>query len=322
MLPSVHAFVERLIDYAGMFPPARLSLHEALRHYTRLAAAPEAWMLGRFVCAAARLGDLLDYIEADSPALRLPVTALGRGGQEMEDLASNLQADLRDIAGFRGESGSVDVIELSLPSMLSDDDLERLTELVIPELAAAGLRAFFEVPLSPDWEDEVIDVSDALAANVPSETSALRAAGIKIRCGGATSAAVPAVEQLAFFIDRCRETGLPWKATAGLHHPLRHYDPALQTMAHGFINVFAGGILSRTHGLSQNQLAEVLTAESIDPFRFAEDRFGWREWDCTLEEIRSARDWLPSFGSCSFDEPRDDLRALGLIDGGPKSKNE
>jgi hypothetical protein len=316
MLPSVQAFLEHIIDYAGMFPPARLPMHEALRHYTRLAAAPESWMLGRFVCPAAKLGDLLDFVENDSHAPKLAVAALGRGGQEMEDLASNLQIDLRDVAAFRDDDRSVDVIELSLPTLLSDDDLERLTELVIPELTAAGLRPFFEVPLSPDWQDEILDLRDALVVHGSADVPASPAAGLKIRCGGATAESVPTGEQVAFFIHRCREAGLPWKATAGLHHPLRHRDAATQTMSHGFLNVFAAGILSQVHALSETLLTELLCEQSISALRFAKDGFGWREWDCSVEQIRSARTWLPSFGSCSFDEPRDDLRALGLIDGG------
>jgi hypothetical protein len=134
--------------------------------------------------------------------------------------------------------------------------------------------------------------------------------GLKIRCGGAN---VPTVEQLAFFIARCRESHVAWKATAGLHHPLRHRDPVQQTIVHGFVNVFLAGIFARVPVIEEAQVAAILKEESAAAFCFSQERIGWREWSCKVDQVREARAWLPSFGSCSFDEPRDDLRALGLI---------
>src|SRR6266853_2003382 len=90
MLATVRAFLENLIDYAGMFPPAQLSMPEALRQYTRLAFTPESWMLGRFVCPAAQLGDLEIQVHAASITRAPNVTALGRGGRDRNEFADNL----------------------------------------------------------------------------------------------------------------------------------------------------------------------------------------------------------------------------------------
>src|SRR5580700_545726 len=107
MFATAQAFFEHLIDYAGMFPPARLPMREALRNYALLSSSPEAWMLGRFVCPAAQLGDLLALIRAenDVPAL-LAVAALGRGGGDVDEFTTHLDADLRDIVTFRAGIGS------------------------------------------------------------------------------------------------------------------------------------------------------------------------------------------------------------------------
>jgi hypothetical protein len=276
MLATVRALMEHLIDYAGMFPPARLPLREALHHYRRLSATPEAWMLGRFACPAAQLGEL----EA-SPTAPLAIATLVR--------LDHWQADLAEIERFRtGGGGSIDMVEMALPlpRAISPDEVRRL-----------GVPVFLELPVTPNWQRDLGTLRDSLVSLRPS-------AGLKVRCGGVV---IPTVEQVAQFIAVCRDARLAWKATAGLHHPLRHGE------MHGFLNVFMAGLLAQVHGLGPAQLAEVLSEESADAFRFADDRLGWRAWECTVEQIREARRWMPSFGSCSFEEPRDDLRGLGLL---------
>src|SRR5262249_38895006 len=108
--------------------------------------------------------------------------------------------------------------------------------------------------------------------------------------------------------------GVPLKFTAGLHHPFRHFDRALQTPMHGFLNVFVAGVLAHARGLQEGQVRDILADE--DPGHFAFDATGlsWKEWRATTEEIAAARRHaVLSFGSCSFDEPREDLRARGLL---------
>lgn len=309
MRATVRALMDNLIDYAGMFPPARLPMGEALRHYTRLAAAPEAWMLGRFVCPAAKLGDLLDLARAEGAPTPLRVTALGRGGRDLGELRDNLDSDLAAIDDFHHEldaDGTVDAIELTLPPAPPQAEL---ADLVATGLPPAGLRTFLEIPLGPTWQDDVQTVCQELSAR-PGPATPDRP-GLKIRCGGT---ATPAPLDLAFFIAECRDNHIAWKATAGLHHPLPHHDPATQTLAHGFLNVFLAGILAQVHSLDEEPLTALLREESAAALRFTDERIEWRDWSCTIDQVREARAWLPSFGSCSFDEPRDDLRALGLID--------
>jgi len=100
---------------------------------------------------------------------------------------------------------------------------------------------------------------------------------------------------------------------ARLQHAAGHRGTTGE-MAHGFLNVFGAGILAHVHKLNVDQLAEVLREESAAAFRFTDDGFAWRDWNCTVDQIREARQWIPSFGSCSFEEPCEDLRAMGLID--------
>src|SRR5436853_477841 len=62
MSPSLRALLDRLIDYAGLFPPAKLSLDQAIRNYAGYRRGPQAWMLGRFVVPAGRLDELAPFV--------------------------------------------------------------------------------------------------------------------------------------------------------------------------------------------------------------------------------------------------------------------
>jgi hypothetical protein len=138
----------------------------------------------------------------------------------------------------------------------------------------------------------------------------------KIRTGGVTPEAIPAVEQVAAFIVACAERRLPFKATAGLHHPVRAMHPltyeagAPRGMMHGFLNVFLAAAFA-WHG--ERRIEPLLAETDVKAFRF-DDRAHWRDWAVDAGQIREARmQFGHAFGSCSFEEPVRDLEALGLL---------
>src|SRR5688572_9168107 len=120
MKASLRALLTNVIDYAGLFPPAELSLDEAIRNYARFRTEPEAWMLGRFIIPAARLGELVPYVHGlFAPDAPLSVAALGRGGKSLRELSEGTEADFSAIESFRasvGDRASVDVLELRAPA--------------------------------------------------------------------------------------------------------------------------------------------------------------------------------------------------------------
>jgi hypothetical protein len=106
---------------------------------------------------------------------------------------------------------------------------------------------------------------------------------------------------------------LPIKFTAGLHHPLRQYREEVQTRMHGFLNVLGAAALAAEHRWDTNQTAMMLEDENVDSFSFTDAFFAWREWRIDTKRLQYRRRFAVSFGSCSFDEPREDLRALGFL---------
>jgi len=118
--------------------------------------------------------------------------------------------------------------------------------------------------------------------------------------------ATPSSETLAEFLCAAAARRLPFKATAGLHHPIR-------TSMHGFLNVFVGATFAWL-GMDRIMLTNLLNEADPQAFDFRNDGLRWRDWRASTAEVAQARrEFAHSFGSCSFEEPIDDLRALGLV---------
>jgi hypothetical protein len=239
--------LEHLIDHAALFPPASMSLPDALAEDRSARESPYAGVLNRFVVPAAKLGEL----PADRPALSVVLA----GADDAELVA---------------EADGVEAVELVL-----DGPRPRPADLVAAyrALQPLGVETYFELVLDESWRD-----------SVPAAIGAIAAVGgrVKLRCGGAST---PSVEQVALVIASCREAGVPFKATAGLHHAVR------RGKEHGFLNVLAATTapLGRLEAVLGEEDAAALDVSEADRLLFT------------------------SFGSCSWREPVDDLRELGLL---------
>lgn len=138
----------------------------------------------------------------------------------------------------------------------------------------------------------------------------------KIRTGGLEPEQFPSTQTVAEFIDECARLKLPFKATAGLHHAIRGeyrvtYEPASpSTTMHGFLNVLLAACFAWHGGPVQPVLAE----RNLTNFQFLTDTIYWRDHSLSAAQIAAARrDFIISFGSCSFEEPMRELRDLGLL---------
>lgn len=311
-MPTAHyVFHHRLIDYAGLFPPTSLPLAEAVRNYAAYQASPEAWLLGRFICPADQLNAL--DTAAFTPAAPLELSTLVPRVDTAAELLPTLEQTLKTMTAFsveRGPSVTLPSIEMPLPGAVRDRaDLRTLLGSAARVLDASPLTLtpYFEVTPGTD-------LTATLEAIAEYNTTRFRPAGFKLRCGGATPEAVPSVEQVARVLTLCRDTGVALKCTAGLHHPLRRYDATAQTHLHGFINVFGAGLLARVQQLGPAETCAILADEDPAHFTFTDEAFIWRDLRADLPALIAARATsLISFGSCSFDEPREALKKLGWL---------
>ncbi|MFQ5568180.1 MAG: hypothetical protein ACE5G0_00810 [Rhodothermales bacterium] len=318
-VPTLHALVASIIDYAGLFPPADLPLDEAIHHYARYRGEPDAWMLARFVIPVRRLEALTPYsgLFAEHPPFRF--TVLGTGGPDTEAFLSAFRSDLETIRAFHQRYPGqvrVDGMEVRLPATLPGTDTDTIRAFLdaVRRLAAPvhpGLDLFFEAPLNDALRQHAPAILEAMASHNRDHGERV---GFKMRTGGLMPEAFPAPEHLAFAILACLKAGVRFKATAGLHHPVRCYHESVRAHMYGFFNLFGGAVLAATHHFDEATLRTLLLDDNAAHFHFHDDAFVWNGYSASLNAIRRVRtEYAISFGSCSFDEPREDLRALGLL---------
>lgn len=330
MKKPFRAFMENIIDYAGLFPPAALSMDESIRNYAKYRASQDAWMLSRFICPASRLKELQPYkaiLFNEGAPFRFSV--LLRPGENAGEFLSGLSKDIDAIKAFRefhGDRIVVDAIEAKIPTALAaKPDAQEITDFlgkVAEALENSGLKTvhpFYEGGFPKDWQQTVLALSKAIAdhnsiVRSSGHFAAYQTAGYKIRCGGVAPADYPSPEQIAFVIDACLRQQVAIKGTAGLHHPVRHFNKAEMVKMHGFLNLFGGIIAAEAHNLDRDEIQEIIADEDSSNFLFSTRAFAWNNLRVSLDEIKTSRQkHVISFGSCSFDEPREDLRKLKLL---------
>jgi len=293
-----------LIDYAGLFPPAALDMSTATRKYAEYREGEYRWALGRFIVPVARLDEFEKAVEEILPDG-------GWEGNEFWRLSAlgggDLSSDLNRIAEFNRKCATLDspagvaIIDAIEIKAAQPADIENAMKLT-----PANLTPYFEIPIGGDPTELIKSVAETEAR-------------AKVRTGGVTADAFPSSFDLARFIKICAEEDAPFKATAGLHHPLRSvnrltYAPdSASAMMHGFLNVFLAAAFAQS-GMDADRLVELLEEKSPEAFHFDSGGVTWRDEMIVRGQLRNSRNLLAiAFGSCSFEEPIEDLKKIGLL---------
>jgi hypothetical protein len=299
---AANVLLRDLIDYAGLFPPASLTMPESMANYAAYSRSERNWILGRFIIPVSRLGEFEEAFTELPGATRgigLTVWRLSvlLGSDAVSDIARICEFNAREIGASSGRSAVIESVEVKAAAA---GQVQLLAQAIPTEFAT-----YFEIPVS-DWSECIRAVANC----------GRRA---KIRTGGETADKFPSSESVLEFIRQCAAANVPFKATAGLHHPLRsvhgftYQTESLSGMMHGFLNVFLAAAFLRA-GMEIEFALQLLEEKSAQEFRFALDGIEWRQHRLSRDEIASARrNFAVSFGSCSFTEPIDDLQALHLL---------
>lgn len=312
---SMRALMAGLIDYAGLFPPAALGMQDAVTRYASYRRGPYAWMLGRFIVPARRLREFEEasrlLLSSGEGAVPWRVSALAS-----DDVAADCAAidafNARHAAGPDADADAgagaayIDAFEVKAESAA---DVHRVAAAGLP-----AMRVWFEVAPGPSLGSLLDAIGDV-------------GQGAKIRTGGTTADAIPDARAVAQFLFGCARAGVMCKATAGLHHPihaphrLTYADDSPTAMMHGFVNVFLAAALARDlvlHGYPDPEIVETLVAllgeSDARHFSWHDDHVSWRRHRLDVPAIETTRQqFAQSFGSCSFEEPIEDLQQLGWL---------
>ncbi len=290
MHPSMRSALNGLFDYAGLYPPADLSFTEAIAEYQSHRDRPEGFMVGRFVCGPSHLPALSDWTRTH-PSAQFEIAVVGPPTTTQEAWEAAL--DKCAVAMSKYDAGSADgpsveAFEIKVPDNKNVD--RWLRDLRNFE----GIELFVELP----WDDHQADAIAHIAE--------LELLGVKARTGGLTPELHPSADQVARFIHGCCGAEVPFKLTAGLHHPL----PAMfKPYELGFLNVVVATAMALAEDLSSSEIAEFLTEKQFD---VAEDAISAADLTVDMEDIEDARSLLVAIGSCSISEPVADLQKLGL----------
>lgn len=250
--PALKALLDSFIDYAGVFPPAKLPLDTAIANFNDYQTGEYSWMLHWLVLGADQSKDAPNSID-------------------------------------------------SLTSLVTEIDNDRAASIETKSIVIAQKPVYCETAPGNTEQLDAIKRSNCFA---------------KIRTGGLKPEAIPSTAAVTSFITDCAERKLAFKATAGLHHPIRAmhpltYEPdAPHAIMHGFVNVLLASAFA-WHG--ERDIEPIIAETDASKFSF-DDAGHWRGKSLSVAQIREARkNFIHSVGSCSFDEPVHDLQALGFL---------
>ena len=307
---ALEALLDSLIDYAGLFPPARLPLDSALEEYvTRLAEPDLSRYLGCFVIPVGLLPQASAWLRQRSgPGPARPRFSVLAGP---EDQCGVVAAAVHEFATSLPGAG-VEMLELKATARPANGyaGISRLLDGMEAAFGCDGppRGVFVEI----DWRH---DPSAAMAL-----LEKRQGVGAKLRSGGLTPDLVPPPAGVARFLQAAARFRLPLKFTAGLHVPVPNDDPAVGARMHGFLNLMAAAMAAYRGGTSAEILVQTLERLSYADFGFDEEAFRAGALRFSVNEIRDLRRHVRGFGSCSFLEPLEHLAEHGLLASTPHKR--
>ena len=291
-----------LIDYAGIFPPASLDMRDAVAGYRRHRASADRWVVGRFLTRATQLEQLAAVVTASLDQREEP-WSIGVVFDMSAGAASSL---CLDFAAEMDPAMTIGVVE----AKTSRGDAEAIAQVIEATGALdSEVAVFVELVRGGSFADQI----DAVAENLRSRG---RSGGAKLRCGGRDPSDFPTVEEVTDFVWAATNEGVPFKATAGLHQPVRHLDEDIGAWRHGFVNILLASVAA-SEGEPRSVVEAIVGETDPAAFSITATAARWGPVFASGSAIRrSRRNGFHAFGSCDLDEPIDALRTLEILGDG------
>jgi hypothetical protein len=273
--------LEGIIDYAGLFPPANLDMQSHVNNWAAYGQSVDNWMLARLIIPASRLDEFKRAAESMLPGV--------------DEELWQLSVLLPQVSSDQFESAVQATIDFNMEECGAVANVVEFKANTTTEVDRAlsclhdDLFPFIELPIDEDPRGLIASLSGTIS-------------GAKVRTGGITKDLYPTSADLARFIHSCAVAGQTFKATAGMHHPSQHQNQTVGVLEFGFLSVFQATAAASIGNANVEEVEQILTATSVDFSAYSEPQ---------LEQVRA--ELFNSLGACSFDDPRKDLRSMGLL---------
>jgi hypothetical protein len=273
--------LEGIIDYAGLFPPANLDMQSHVNNWAAYGQSVDNWMLARLIIPASRLDEFKRAAESMLPGV--------------DEELWQLSVLLPQVSSDQFESAVQATIDFNMEECGAVANVVEFKANTTTEIDRAlsclhdDLFPFIELPIDEDPRGLIASLSGTIS-------------GAKVRTGGITKDLYPTSADLARFIHSCAVAGQTFKATAGMHHPSQHQNQTVGALEFGFLSVLQATAAASIGNANVEEVEEILTATSVDFSAYSEPQ---------LEQVRA--ELFNSLGACSFDDPRKDLRSMGLL---------
>lgn len=279
MSPIWEPLLAGLIDYAGLFPPAALAMDQATSQYTNYRASNQHGYLARFILPYSRIAEWQTSL-GSQPSQPWTISLLATDPAQLAEIPALNQR-------YQGWF-VIDTAEIKAES------LEQIA--AIHAARPEQTMVFVEIPHDHDPSHLI---------------AALRSTGLraKLRTGGIIAEAFPEPEQIVRFLHTCISNGVAYKATAGLHHPLRgqyrltYATDSAEGWMYGYLNLILASALLQENAAHHDVLAALLEHDPTT-IKLTEQKMSWRNWQFEHDDVLAVRhNGLIAFGSCSFEEP-------------------
>ena len=273
--------LEGILDYAGLYPPANLDLQSVVNNWSEYSDSNDSWLLARLIIPSNRLEEFKKCAKdllpnEDEEMWQLSVLLPPVSSDEFESaLQTTIEFNMSDCGAV------ANVVECKAST---NGEIEFALSVMHDDLFP-----YIELPIDEDPRGLLACLSGALV-------------GAKVRTGGITPELYPSSQDLARFIHSCATAGQPFKATAGMHHPQRMKNESVGVVEYGFLSVLQATAAASLSEASTEEVEQILLLDSPDLSSYSETQ---------IEQVRA--ELFNSFGSCSFNEPREDLRTMGLL---------
>lgn len=319
-MQSLNIFMQGLLDYAGLFPPANLPLQVSLKNFSEYYDHQQTNWLGKYILPVNKVDETISILNEHPLFSKLKNKAnfslIISNSETINDYSKILEKDITLIKKLTNQfeqTITLDSIEFAPPKEVFTTNN---TKLIIDTLNILlekfsyldKINQFYcEVRVLENLHEYIQTIS-----NFNQKIS--NKIAIKLRTGGVTPAQIPPSIDIAKAIRVCAEQKIPIKATAGLHVPVPNDNPHVGARLHGFLNIFSCLLLCYDDLMSIENMENIISNYSYRDFKFTDSGLHVGNRYISNQKMTELRkSFIKSFGTCSFIEPIDHLKENHIL---------